>query len=603
MKQNCITHTTSFAHTKTFSGRGATRLLTLLALICGALCLNLTTAFAQVIGPGSSFPEKIVSSFSVGGGYDDVVTNCDMIDVGEITWEVRNPKIKAVSWSNWPGGSSISSAVCGFYVEDYFGNSTTVNLPNCLHPDIVLANSPQPGSGMAGYQVLVVYYKFTSSSGTPTSTDEMWLDVYDINNVGMPSITCNLRTSFQLTSFGNGYPHIDMWTDPVNTVDGFPGLHKFAVTWADNGSTADLNLYYGEVNDVGTPFCTTVTSLLSSIYSSPVPQAFMPDVACVTDNTSGSLDMVELVYGTRGYSDPLVRTNWSDNLMQLEWDLTTSGAVPTVTGPYQNWRVFAPRIEAMSQYTGGGHNPPAKWEIATCQFQSTYSEVWGYNDLNGTSGTNMSSVLSPLYPYPSIWPTPLIGMGAAVGAGVGPSMGTGNIGNRQYTTGMYPWQHDSVYARDVDVTTGNLITSTACYVMNSPSSPVVYPWDVNQCLSIANSSNSGQDIISAWHNGTDVVYKRSQANTTMAFRMANPMAVGNTANTAKRLYPNPAHDNLNYTGDAGLPFTVTDVTGKVILSGTHSAKGIDISGLSNGIYLLNTQVEGAKAETIKFTKQ
>lgn len=548
---------------------------------------------AQVISPTIGFPQVNVSAFSAAGN-DDVVTNCDMLEAPTGDIERPNGMIKAVAWSNWPGGTTTTNSVGGFYVEDYNGNSLTQTLPvGSLHPDIVLANVPGNDEHPYNYQVLVVYFTFdngTTTASSSSTNNVATLDIYDIADVGMPSIHLVPRqVGVPLTTFAScGWPHIDMWSDAQNPVDGFPGMHKFAVTFTDNYPTADWYVYINDVASFNT-FATPTYLGTSNI--------FMPDLACLTDNTSGTpVELIEFTYAD-GYSDPLIRTAYANRLQQVEYDPALSSFTYSPIA-FNNWQVFAPRIEAMSQYDSS-RTRYARWEIASSQIQSTVFGVFGYNDLTGTTPTDMSSLLSPLYPVPPNYT--YTAMGATVGGGVGPSLGTSGIGNRQYTTGFFPWQHDSVYARDVDVTNGTLITSASCYQINNNPTPVVYPWDVNQSLSISNSSNSGNDILAAWHDGTNVVYKLSTFNATTRFRMA-PSGVGNTF-IRKGAYPNPTTDYLHYAGADGQTYKITDITGREVMSGVHGANAIDVRSLSNGMYLLNTYDADKRMESVKFTKQ
>jgi Secretion system C-terminal sorting domain/Beta-propeller repeat len=56
---------------------------------------------------------------------------------------------------------------------------------------------------------------------------------------------------------------------------------------------------------------------------------------------------------------------------------------------------------------------------------------------------------------------------------------------------------------------------------------------------------------------------------------------------AVNLYPNPAKNILNITGDVYVPFTITDVTGRTVAQGQTEANAIDVSRLPSGLYLIN----------------
>ncbi len=194
-------------------------------------------------------------------------------------------------------------------------------------------------------------------------------------------------------------------------------------------------------------------------------------------------------------------------------------------------------------------------------------------------------------------------MAAGIGA-TAPS----NIGNQQYTTGFIPWQHKGAYARAVSATTGNLINPARCYLINDTNSnPVNYHWDVNQSLALANCSNSGRNMLSAWCEGTFIMYKHSQPNV-MAFRQANgnfnepgtgaPInAVSAYAVSNELILPQIASRSAGYI--------ITDMSGRTVQNGASLPNArLDIGGLPIGHYVLQTQAAGNGARLqLKFSKQ
>ncbi len=182
---------------------------------------------------------------------------------------------------------------------------------------------------------------------------------------------------------------------------------------------------------------------------------------------------------------------------------------------------------------------------------------------------------------------------------------SGNIGNQQYTAGYFPWQNTSGtrYARNLDVYGGALIAPTDHYEINNAGNPVNYPSDVDRSLAISNCSNSGQDILTAWYTGTDVVYKHSNPNV-MAFRQSQPAGVGTAAPvSASGLYPNPAVKELYVSAQAGSAYEVSDITGKQMLHGVlDNTAAVNVNGLASGLYLIQVRNRNGKVESFKFTK-
>ena len=71
-----------------------------------------------------------------------------------------------------------------------------------------------------------------------------------------------------------------------------------------------------------------------------------------------------------------------------------------------------------------------------------------------------------------------------------------------------------------------------------------------------------------------------------------------------RLYPNPASETLNLSSRSAIErFRVVDITGKVIMNRQIDAMSaeINIAALSNGLYILNVEIDGRSA-SYKFVK-
>src|SRR5690606_32177915 len=150
------------------------------------------------------------------------------------------------------------------------------------------------------------------------------------------------------------------------------------------------------------------------------------------------------------------------------------------------------------------------------------------------------------------------------------------------TVGFFPWADSGIYARRV----------SAFSVMVTPSAPwpsvykvnnvdMAYPWDIARYYALSNCSNTGQDLMSAWYNGTDIVYKISNNN--MAFKSTIATTIIN-GKAGVSIHPNPAKGILNVHGTIGMSFMITDITGRTMISGKlHSANEvIDISSLTPG---------------------
>ncbi len=101
--------------------------------------------------------------------------------------------------------------------------------------------------------------------------------------------------------------------------------------------------------------------------------------------------------------------------------------------------------------------------------------------------------------------------------------------------------------------------------------------------------------------------------------LADMMAMGvpsrplQPTDISAKIYPNPVDDILNTSfvleKQSDVLITLTDITGKSILSKSLKANAgnnmqqLNVSGLSNGIYLVNYQINGQKIQSLKMIKQ
>lgn len=76
--------------------------------------------------------------------------------------------------------------------------------------------------------------------------------------------------------------------------------------------------------------------------------------------------------------------------------------------------------------------------------------------------------------------------------------------------------------------------------------------------------------------------------------------IGEMPASAFNVYPNPAADQLSLTGIAnGTPFSITDATGRIVLTGTTGSGPVDISALASGLYAVILP----DARAVRFVKQ
>jgi len=317
--------------------------------------------------------------------------------------------------------------------------------------------------------------------------------------------------------------------------------------------------------------------------------AGIPDVACYSDVTSGTPGTP---YAAITFSD-IPSTSAGSKLWLLEYDINTPGSSNLIQLD-DRWAII-PRVEAKSQYDAA--NGDSKWVVVASVEQPTINgggtpfQVWGYDDLNLPGMFHLSSnhghdtlyVLSP-----------------AVAAGISPSY-SGDIGNSQYTYGYYPQDYNNVGMYPYIYS--DAFPNAADYQVNTVTPGVIYPWDVNRAYAVSNSSNSGFEILSAFYDQGDIVYKLS--GNTLAYKLAgNQNGESVAAEDGIRLFPNPATNELNVIGAEGARYEIRDVTGKVLLSGVQQGASVSkIETLPSGLYIYRVSPENKNTQIFRFIKQ
>jgi hypothetical protein len=529
---------------------------------------------------------------------DDVVVNCDMLQVDN-----DGHTLKAIAYGRrfFPVLSGTGSASSHVYCEDWNGNSLTIPLPtnvggnpfaDASRPDVVLADDfADQGGGSSGwtgdYKVAVVYQINT----------DVYLDVYKLSNLGTGSFSYTTIVSqhqvntirHPADTFHTG-PHIDMWSDAnnLNSNNGLPSMHEFAIVWAEdpcvfpftclghsgNIEASEVMYMAGDINDVS-----YATNWL------PVHLEFdhwFPDVACLTDINTGEKKM-QIVYN-----------QWAPYPYDLDYvEFNYSTPAPITSTPIDNGEFFSPRIEAMSQYDNTAGT--IKWQAAASKGLFSINPMGGgpygwrvyqYNDFNGYGGSHLSS---PHYWYDCKSP--------CVAAGISTTFSS-DLGNTQYTTSYNPHVLHNFYNRIISPFTG-VEDSRWWEVVDSNVNPVVYNWDASRSTAISNCSNSGLNLLTAWFDGTNIVYKESP--NTNAYKSTG---VTSALQSKARIYPNPVKTNLQISNADNMDYQLVDVTGRTVKSGIVKHDAIlDMGSLQQGFYMIQLSKDGTIQQTLKLTKE
>jgi hypothetical protein len=525
--------------------------LTRTSFVVASMLFAYTHAQAQSIVP-ASFPDQPIATAS-----NVQTVNCDMLEC-PLQGGVR---LNAIVWDD------ATTQSCTLYV-DYTGNPSPVQLPfpptpsgATFLPDVIIGNA-RPNGPKKGTHVIGVIYLDQVNYITYYS----W---YYVNGVGGPLSVTYAGTIPLSGAFGQSkYPHIDAFADHKNLTGGLPSMYDFAATWEEITPTGIITV--GAIGSIENP-----TFVPTYPISTGSPHNEMPDVACITDVTTGA-------------RTALFAYNHQWTTEYSEFDVASSTVTFSTMYSTASRRV---RIEAMNLYTG---NPSfTKYQIA--------AENWSYSDVECANNNY----------YPTVWGAPLTNANAslfptasayaspAVAAGIGIVGLPSNIGNQVYSIGMNIVGTGNFYGRQIDVISGTFPGTPGgndYYAINQNPIPAAY-----YPLALSSSSNSGYDLLSAWFDGNSIMHKFS--NNMFAFKNATGVStVGQEA--IFTLSPNPAQNEITIKGNSKANYMIKDITGRMISQGKLNgyATSVDISTLSKGLYLINVY-ENGQMHASKFVKE
>ncbi len=517
------------------------------------------------------------------GALGSLHLNCDMYaDYSSGSFSTTTGSPSKVLWAMvWQYQVSGNDSVA-YTVYDEFSGSLLAGCFAGKMPDVALGddNSVRPGR----VQMMISYI---------TTGGNIEVRQYQIDNLfGIAAPTANLVSTYTASSFFNTYtvvdpPHIDACPDPASFSYYWSGSNTYAgqntvvVTWSGNNS-GNYEVYAKKATfTAGFP-------LGSPTY---IDDGRMPDIAAVVrDHGSGSYSNTSyLVYMNQSLTDVLA----------ADWDMNTTvnlkGALESsVTLSSNN---ITPRIEAMNVENTTVSAVKTFWEAVANLNVSGLDEIHGYDNTNGTVSLTNYSAATPLAPF-TVSTTGINGYMPTVAMGCGPDGyapgATSAIGNTNYTTGWYI-QNNEYNALSLSNSGSGIVAGYAQINNASVAPPTNVP-----VLALSNCSNSGDDILSVWDDGTNIYGKHSSGNS-FAFKptiIAIPQKLDRPF-----LYPNPARDIVRISGTDKASYVVTNISGSVLLTGSIDAKNnsIDILKLTPGTYVL-TLLQNGKSENMKFVK-
>ncbi|MBS1614531.1 MAG: T9SS type A sorting domain-containing protein [Bacteroidetes bacterium] len=553
-------------------------------------------ADAQLVPCAGVVPAVMANPFS-GTYWNDVVVNCDMLQV-----DPQGNTIKAIAYGRraFYGSPGLPSAEAHIYCADWAGNNLTINLPtDAYKPDLAIGDTVD-NNGTVAYRVAVVYQiKYN-----------VFVDVWQLDNAGTPAFSAtNVLSQFQMNTpshYADTFhvdPHIDMWSDAVNLnpATGLPTMHQFAVVWSEDPAPypytlpktdIDASELHYRVGDINSPATNWNLPLLK-----PSPSlggdAYAPDVACLTDVNTGK-QMMELVF-----IKPIPTLG---DVYQTEFDFTANGGsftpapitAPPVATLLGNGH-FSPRIEAMSQYDAS--SGMLKWQavVGTGGFPAmppSSGLVYHVLGFNSASVMDDLSGSMPMFPYDDA-------KSPCVAAGISP-LYSSDLGNTQYTTSFHLWGGTDLYHRSIDPFTG--LTDSRWWQVLDASIPDNYHWDASRSTAISNCSNSGLNLLTAWYDATNIMYKESPNS--MVFKNSPTMVHTPSGRGDIEAWPNPATDVLYLNNTRAIHYSLADMTGRRLMEGNgHASARLDISSMAKGLYLLTVAPAEGNTQTLKIVKQ
>jgi hypothetical protein len=533
----------------------------ILGILCLALsCTSITQA--QPIMPAT------IPDVTAGLGSNVTNINCDAL---ELQLSGNRYTLSAVTWDNVASGPTeylnMQVTFKGATVAGSISRSIG-NLNKGKRPDIMIGHTAN------GYYIGLIY----------EISNTIELRVYQATLTTSPSINLalTLLTTQVLETRLGQWPHIDGYTDANTLINGAPTIPEFAASWHYNGSSPGITMVgMGVVGNIEPPISTTVIPWLvwGAEYNS--------DITAYTDISTG---------------DKCAAFVWTQNGISTQTELIISRAPVTATisqewAPEYNFNPYilgVPRIESQSQYNNTLGRP--EWMVVCPKLTSSgVYEINEYNSLSCQLCGATQTVSTPFGTGNSYTQT-------AISAGTGMSSMFGGSGkfNSAYQAIMHATGNNIVNADNI-VPSGGALFAPYFDVNNSaiPSPPLAFTTPV----AVSSTSNTGNYMMAAWWDGTNVKYKLvyDSIGVTPHYRST---AVNNTETLAEvALYPNPATNTISITGIDNSTYVIKDVIGHVIASGVSNEKqAIDISAFAPGNYFVEVN-KGDKSSTLRFTKQ
>lgn len=520
--------------------------------------------------------------------------NCDMIDIpgnGKLTAVVydaynvtmsRQELVLVVEFNGTPAFSNTD------VIWHSLMSSTATPYAN---PDVAIIDMSS-GTWGEDYRIMVVAENLNTNA----------VDLLDAQIIGVgavpPTYTpaspllTTLNTNLASTAYN---PHIDAAADKTFLIGGnYYGSDDFVVVWEEPtgilpgiwarpfnyqatftpGTPAQIFSGFAGMADVACRGYNT----LSPLVPSPTYSAYISFV----DATSGLMNVGELI---------------SDKSATV---YSAGGAMPM--GPVTPPMTYGyPRIEARKL---GDVIPGAPtWElVADADPGSGFAEIHAYNDIVfGPTIMSLGSASNHFKPVVS-------GVGWDINA-----TGVVTFGAKKFTVSYYTDDaaafgnaNGDYVSNFIDMSGGGLLTPDYYQVATNPIRQIFTSKE--PCIAISTSSNNGDDLLTVFYDGWDgtdgeIRYKFMNGNT-INYKNGTTGVSNLIGEKIFSISPNPATDNIKVGGVTNASYSITDITGKTVASGTvtTSTNSIAINQLAAGTYLILFTENGSRQQ-MKFVKQ
>jgi hypothetical protein len=489
-----------------------------------------------------------------------------------------NGSVQAVAWDE--GGGN------GMYAEvfDNTGGVQLIHLGQAVvnaggtveHPDIVLG-----GDASNNYMAVV----FTGIAG---ANKDVFIEVHTLTNVNNVSPALNYTTcgtyTFQLTTnHSASNAHIDLAYEMYGV--GNPKADRFVVAWEQGGACfANFNngawACHGSLAALAGCGAYTITYAPGCLNTTSAPQVAGRDVDIAVRGASGNYKAFFTFWDNVG----------GNNQMYVgDWNLGSTLNQGTFANNFGGNQVEYPRIDAADGPLGVGDAP---FDIVI-RAKDGITSAWNVTSWNGLAQSEVTSFYNPnpTSTYYQDNSKPVVTAGSE----------DYNTNTRLYTLAYQNTNLNAVWAQNINIA-GGALYGTPDYrlvntsAINTASAPVAISSD----YTYDGVRMYGYEVFVSWYDASNnqIDYKITTAAPPVykPGHQGENTVIANTQNLGFNrkhacVSPIPASDRIyiEENGRAAKSYTITDVTGRVLLKGSieQDKQQVDISALASGMYLVN----------------